>query len=107
MKTIEPVLIWDNGVNKEAEILSAYASIVKLNNSATFEYFLFDKNDEGFVGELLRQGTIYMNPENYALWNTDDVAWDFVAAELKLTITGDYVPPVPVPPTTETGNLNI
>lgn len=94
MKTIEPVIIWDNGVNLSATILNAYASSVILNNSATFTYELRVENYPNSMLNVVRQGQIYMSPENYALWNTDDVAWDFIASELKLTITGDYIPPV-------------
>jgi hypothetical protein len=38
-----------------------------------------------------------MTGEAYAQWEVDSYAWDWVAAELKLTIIGDYVPPVPEP----------
>jgi hypothetical protein len=39
-----------------------------------------------------------MTGEAYAQWEVDSYAWDWVAAELNLTITGDYVPPVPPSP---------
>jgi hypothetical protein len=41
-----------------------------------------------------------MSGEAYAGWgNDDEYAWNFAASpeELNLTITGDYVPPVPEP----------
>ena len=100
MKIIEPVSIWDNGIDINATILNAYAVNVTLGTSATFYYALYSQNADGMKGAELKNGNVYMNPENYALWNTDDVAWDFIAAELNLTITGDYIPPVP--PTPET-----
>ena len=93
MKTIEPILIWTNGEEKEASILNAYASVVNLNTNATFNYFLFELSDDGNIGQQLRTGTLDMTNEEYALWNTDDVAWDFVASKLNLIITGDYVKP--------------
>jgi len=93
MKTIEPVSIWDNGIDKNAVVLDAFASNVKLNENATFNYFLFSVNTDNELIECVRQGSVFMNSENYALWNTDDVAWDFIAAELNLVITGDYVKP--------------
>jgi hypothetical protein len=41
-----------------------------------------------------------MTGEAYDQWQLDEYAWDYVAAQLNLTITGDYVPPV-VEPTDE------
>jgi hypothetical protein len=40
------------------------------------------------------QGNLSMTGEAYAQWEVDSYAWDWVAAQLNLTITGDYVPPV-------------
>jgi hypothetical protein len=39
-----------------------------------------------------------MTGEAYVQWEVDSYAWDWVASELNLTITGDYVPPVPPAP---------
>ncbi len=93
MKTIEPINIWDNGINKQALVLDTYVCNLILNINATFQYSLFSLDVDGNIDECLKQGTVFMNEQNYALWNTDDVAWDFIAAELKLTITGDYIRP--------------
>lgn len=112
MKTIQPVSIWDNGVDKQAKVLNTYAANVNLNTNATFNYFLFDLNQDGRIGEQVRTGTIFMDSEEYAKWNTDDIAWDFVASKLNLVITGDYVFPIIEPtipeitePTTTKGTI--
>lgn len=97
MKTIQPVLIWDNGQNLEAKILNSYAVNVTLGTSATFYYALFAEN-EGQVSTMLAQGNLNMTGEAYTQWTVDSYAWDWVAAQLNLTITGDYVPPVPPQP---------
>lgn len=94
MKKIEPILIWDNGQEKKAEVLNAYASIVNLNANATFNYSLHDLKDDGNIGQQVTSGTIYMDNDEYSLWNTDDVAWDFVASKLNLVIIGNYIKPV-------------
>jgi hypothetical protein len=104
MKTIEPVSIWDNGQTVEATILNAYAVNVTLGTSATFYYQLLSETTEGNVGQQVAQGNLLMSGEAYQEWNQDEFAWDWVAAQLNLTITGDYVPPVPptpVPPQPE------
>jgi hypothetical protein len=39
-----------------------------------------------------------MTGEEYQAWQTNEYAYDWVAAQLNLTITGDYLPPVPPSP---------
>jgi hypothetical protein len=99
MKTIEPISIWDNGIVQEATVLNTYANYVQLNQSATFLWVLFSTVD-GQIANQLSQGNLTMTGEAYEQWELDEYAWDYVAAQLNLTITGDYVPPV-VEPTDE------
>jgi hypothetical protein len=98
MKTIQPVSIWDNGQNLEAKILNANAVNVVLGLCADFYYTLMAENEDGSQGVLLREGNLSMTGEAYAQWQVDSYAWDWVAAQLNLTIMGDYVPPVPPQP---------
>jgi hypothetical protein len=98
MKTIQPVSIWDNGQNLEAKILNAYAVNVTLGTSANFYYSLQVENLDGTQGTQVAQGNLTMTGEAYTQWTVDSYAWDWVAAQLNLTITGDYVPPVPPQP---------
>jgi hypothetical protein len=102
MKTIQPVSVWDNGVVQQAVILNSYAVNVTLNTSAVFYYGLFTKNPDDTLGMQVAQGNLTMTGEAYAQWEFDSYAWDWVAAELNLTITGDYIPPVPTTTTTTT-----
>lgn len=92
MKTIEPISIWDNGTVQEALVLNTYAINVTLNNSATFWWGLYS-SIEGNIGTTLSQGNLTMSGEAYEQWEIDEYAWDWVAAQLNLTITGEYVPP--------------
>ena len=102
MKTIESVQIWDNGTVQEAKILNAYAINVTLSTSATFYYQLFAENVDLAVGPQLAQGNLSMTGDAYQQWTIDSYAWDWVAEQLNLTITGDYVPPVPTTTSTTT-----
>ncbi len=102
MKTIEPVSIWDNGQIVEAKILNAYAVNVTLGTSATFYYQLLSETAEGYVGSQVAQGNLNMTGEAYTQWEIDSYAWDWVAQQLNLTITGDYIPPVPTTTSTTT-----
>lgn len=86
MKTIESIPMWDKGQSKQAAILNAYAGHVSLNNSATFWYGLLSADME-----LLAQGNLVMDGENYQLWDADNFAWEFIAEKLSLVITGDYI----------------
>jgi len=101
MKTIEPVSIWDNGTVRQATILNTYASNVVLGISATFSYFLYfdSQNTMGF--QVLSSGSLNMTGEAYQQWQQDSYAWDWIAGQLNLTITGDYIPPVPPEPIVE------
>lgn len=101
MKTIEAVSIWDNGTVQEAKVLNTYAVNVTLGTSATFWYGLFAETVDGAVSTQLAQGNLTMAGEAYTQWEVDSYAWDWVAEQLNLTITGDYVPPVPPEPTPE------
>jgi hypothetical protein len=96
MKTIDPVNIWQNGQVLVATILNTYAVNVTLNTSATFNYVLLDDSQV-----QLANGNLTMIGEAYTQWQTDNYAWDWVAEQLNLTITGDYIPPVPPEPTPE------
>ena len=100
MKTIEPVSIWDNGVVYQAKILNTYGTNVTLGTSATFYYQLFAENVDLTVGLQVAQGNLTMTGEAYAQWEVDSYAWDWVAEQLNLTITGDYIPPTTTTSTT-------
>lgn len=99
MKTIEAVSIWDNGTVQQATILNSYAVNVTLNTSATFWYGLFAENADTSQGAQLAQGNLNMSGDAYVQWTTDSYAWDWIAEQLNITITGDYIPPVPPEPT--------
>jgi hypothetical protein len=101
MKTISPVSIWDNGQILEAKVLNTYAVNVTLGTSATFYYSLQTLNEDDTLGVQVAQGNLLMTGEAYTQWEVDSYAWDWVAAQLNLTITGDYVPPVPPTPDPE------
>ena len=93
MKKIQAVSIWINGSTKQARILNAYAVNVTLGVSATFYYSLMAENIDSTMGEQLAQGNLSMTGQDYQDWADDAVAWDWIAAQLNLTITGDYVTP--------------
>ena len=101
MKTIQPVSIWDNGQTIQAKVLNAYAVNVTLNTSAVFYYALLSENADNTLGSTVAQGNLTMTGEAYTQWTADNYAWDWIAEQLNLTITGDYVPPVPPNPTEE------
>lgn len=90
MKTIESVSIWSNGQNQQATVLNTYAVNVVLDKTATFWYGLYSQTEDGSIQELINQGNVSMSEEDYALWQSDEIAWAFVANKLKLVITGDY-----------------
>jgi hypothetical protein len=97
MKTIEPVQVWYNGQEVNATVLNAYATNVELNLSASFYYTLYSINEYNYIYQV-NGGILKMEGQAYQDWDQDTFAWDWVAAQLNLTITGEYVPPMPIPP---------
>jgi hypothetical protein len=85
MKVITPISIWDKGQNKKGDILNAFAINVTLGLSATFYYTISNETEQLASGNLTLEGA------DYQLWDEDVFAWDWIAAQLNLTIVGDYV----------------
>jgi hypothetical protein len=100
MKVIQPVNIWQNGENLEATLLNASNVQDNLDTSATFQYSLLDSNQNA-----LSQGSLTMGGQDYIAYSTNTYAWDWIASTLKLTIIGDYVPPVIEPIVLETATV--
>ena len=107
MKTISPVQVWFNGQEVQSTVLSAIAQNDNLQNTATFMYQLMQ--------EITMPGSSYaylqpvvtnyltMTGEAYEAWGDNDYAYAWIAEQLNLTITGEYVPPTPpLPPTPPT-----
>lgn len=98
MKTIEPVKVWYNGQEVDATILNASSMNDNLVNSASFNYQLSAPGTSVYpmtMTTILVNGSLTMTGEAYQNWTTNDYAFDWIAEQLNLTITGDYVPPVP------------
>ncbi len=105
MKTIQPVTVWFNGVEQQATVLGAVASSDNLFNSASFSYQLFKQVEQSPMNSgllALTSGGLSMSGEVYQNWETNDYAYDWIAQQLNLTITGPYVPPVPTTTSTTT-----
>jgi hypothetical protein len=85
MKQISPVVFPLN--LGTATILNAYCINDNLSNSATFYYALLSDTQS-----QLQQGNLTMSGQDYALWVTNDYAYNWVATQIDVTIIGDYVP---------------
>ena len=88
MKQIEPVVFPLN--LGTASLLNAYCINDNLSNAATFYYSLLSD-----AQSQLQQGNLTMTGEDYVGWATNEYAYNWVATQIDVTITGDYVPPVP------------
>jgi hypothetical protein len=91
MKTIQPVVFPLN--LGTATILNAYCINDNLSDAATFYYALLSD-----TLSQLQQGNLTMTGEDYIGWATNDYAYNWVATQIDVTITGDYVAPVPPQP---------
>lgn len=103
MKTIEPVKVWYNGQEVNATILNAMCMNDNLQSSATFQYQLIQNavtpNTEYSYLQPIANGLLTMTGEDYDAWDTNEYAYNWVASQLNLIITGEYNPPTPEPPT--------
>ena len=95
MKTIEPVVFPLN--LGTATLLNAYCINDNLNNAASFYYALLSDSQS-----QLSQGNLTMTGQDYADWQTNQYAYDWIAAQIDVTIIGDYVPPTSTTTTTTT-----
>jgi len=103
MKTIQLISIWNNGTNESATILNLTCINDNLFDSAIFYFQLF--SDSLIV---LSNGNLTMNLPNYITdFGSNDAAYNWAASTLKLTITGEYIPPTetPIETITETPTL--
>ena len=101
MKTIEPVMVWFNGQEIQATVLKAIVSNDDLQNTATFQYQLMKENSVNEFYSYLEsvvQNFLTITGEEYLAWDSNDYAYNWIANQLNLTITGEYVPPAPIPP---------
>lgn len=105
MKTIQPVTVWFNGQEQTATILNAIASTDNLSTAASFSYQLLVEPESPIFSTMnlnqVASGLLTMSGEVYQNWTTNEYAYDWVAEQLNLTITGEYVPPTPPEPQTE------
>jgi hypothetical protein len=95
MKTITPQPIWVEGTSKMATVLFSQVNSDNLKDSATFYFQLYQEVDVNILP--LTNGTLNMNGNDYINYNSsidaNDYAWQWIATELGLTITGEYIPP--------------
>ena len=91
MKTIQPIKVWKDGKLLDATIIDIYISYDDLSTEAAFQYSLF--ND---ALTYLVMDKVDMKGQDYVNWDdSNSAAYEFVASALNLTITGDYIPPIP------------
>jgi hypothetical protein len=92
MKQIEPISIWQAGVNKQGVVLNSYVISDNLLSSATFYYGIATE-----ALESLTQGNLTMTGAAYDLYSSNEDAWSWVSTQLGVTIIGEFVPVVPDP----------
>jgi hypothetical protein len=85
MVLIQPVTIWNNGIESTASILNLWCVNDNLSNQATFCYQMLTDNMN-----CLSQANLTMTGSDYANWQTNQYAYDWAANRLNLTIIGDY-----------------
>lgn len=91
MKQIEPVTIWSNGQDVQATILDAFVQNDNLLNQASFSYTIGVATGDIMIPvETVSSGILRMTGQAYVEYQTNQYAWDWIAAQLNLTIIGEY-----------------
>jgi hypothetical protein len=92
MKKIEPVTAWKNGEQLEANLLNAIIINDNLATSCSF-YYSLNAGGEGteamplVIGQVVAEGNITMDGENYLAWDGDNnYAFTYIAEKLNLTL---------------------
>lgn len=102
MKTIESVSVWYNGAETPATILSAIVQNDNLQSSAIFQYQLMIEvtvpGSEYSYTMPIVTNSLTITGQDYLDWDTNNYAYNWIATQLNLTITGEYIPPVPPAP---------
>lgn len=90
MKSIQPVQVWKNGEEKQANTFNLSIINDDLATSATFYYQLIASSTdaEGVVStEQLADGNVSMNNSDYQNWDdSNDGAYNYCAGKLNLVI---------------------
>lgn len=93
MKQIQPVMVWSNGQEVEANGLNAYVVSDNLLNQAVFYYgvgnIVYNLYPALPSVNVLSSGQLTMTGQAYIDYQTNQYAWDWVASQLNLTIVGD------------------
>lgn len=93
MKQIQPVTIWSNGQEVQANGLNAYVISDNLSNQAVFYYavgnIVYNLAPAAPPLNVISSGQLTMTGQDYIDYQTNQYAWDWVASQLNLTIIGD------------------
>lgn len=104
-KTIQPISSWQNGEEKQATVFVLTSSYDNLSTSATFQYQLNEIIAPPTpptpmpvypMYNTLVNSSLNISGQDYLDWDAatdaNDWAYNWAAAQLKLTITGEYAP---------------
>jgi hypothetical protein len=93
MKQIQPVTVWSNGQEVQADGLNAYVVSDNLSSQAVFYYgigtIVYNLYPALPSVNVLASGQLTMTGQSYEDYQTNQYAWDWVAQQLNLTIVGD------------------
>jgi hypothetical protein len=95
MRKIQPITVWKNGEQLEANLLNAYIINDNLATSCSF-YYSLNTSGEGteamplIMGQAVAEGNLTMDGENYLAWNgSNDYAFSYIAEKLNLTLINE------------------
>jgi hypothetical protein len=109
-KTIEPISSWQSGEEKQATVFVLTSSFDNLSTNATFQYQLNEVVTSPVppapypMFNTLVNSSLSISGQDYLDWDAatdaNEWAYNWAATQLKLVITGEYIPTYPTTTTT-------
>tara|TARA_R110000868_G_scaffold74579_3_gene215533 strand:- start:1363 stop:1707 length:345 start_codon:yes stop_codon:yes gene_type:complete len=102
MANIQPVSIWYQGLDHQANVFSLYSTGDNLIDYATFQYQLIEEiviSPEEIKSQILIIGVLNISGEDYAQWDAevDANAWIYQWAANQLNLV--LIPEISIPKT--------
>jgi hypothetical protein len=102
---ISPISSWQNGQEKQGTEFNLRIINDDLSTFAQFYYSISTEQTEETISQVLVDGNLTLSGADYQTWDSsvsaNEWAYNWAATQLKLTITGEYIPPTPPEPTPE------
>jgi hypothetical protein len=90
---IQPVITWDNGIEKQLTEFILETTYDDLNSYAIFQYLLYEKYNHDTNDIAIKKGELTISGDDYKEWDIDPSAnawaYNWAATKLNLVILSE------------------